>query len=476
MTTPRKPRKPLKPLTPLIRVAGRGMNRRTLLRGMLGGGLVALALPPLEAMLNSNGTALANGSPLPRRMITWFFGNGCALKNTGDPNAGIRFQPDAQGPGYDVTPQLAPLQAAGVIDYCHVLSGFDIKAASQHRRGHHDGCTFFSGYPFIELPADGANYSSKFGGPTVDQVAANAVGGQTFLPSIQLQVSKRIVGSEGPTLQYLSHKGPDQPLPQTANPQEAWNKLFASFTAEDDPATPHRLAALDAVSEDAKALQMRVGAADHQRLEAHLESVAQIRSQIAALAPVCTTPPQPGETNTDIDGNEPIIAVNDVMSSLIALAFSCDITRIASVQFTGSVGFTVFNDLGINMGHHDMTHDALRNEDVDAATIYTMQRFATLLAALRNTIEGDGNLLDNSCVLLGSDASSGLTHGVYDQPCIVAGKGGGVLKYPGVHYRSPNSENSSNILLSVLQTVCPEATEVGGTLGYSNTPVSQIMA
>ena len=82
----------------------------------------------------------------------------------------------------------------------------------------------------------------------------NAVSGQTFLPSIQLQVSKRIVTTEGPTLQYLSHLGPDQPLPQLANPQDAWTKLFASFTAEDDPNTPHRLAALDAVSEDAKAL------------------------------------------------------------------------------------------------------------------------------------------------------------------------------------------------------------------------------
>lgn len=461
---------------PVIRIAGRGMHRRTFLRGAVGGSLVALALPPLEAMLNGNGDALANGTPLPRRVITWFFGNGCALKDLNDPNAGIRFAPNLTGPGYDVTPQLAPLQAAGVLDYCHVLSGFDIKAASEHRRGHHDGCTFFSGFPFIELPADGGNYSSKFGGPTIDQVAATALAGQTFLPSIQLQVSKRIVTTEGPTLQYLSHLGPDQPLPQLANPQDAWTKLFASFTAEDDPNTPHRLAALDAVSEDAKALQLRVGAADHARLEAHLDSVAQIRSQIAALAPVCTTPPQPGETNADIDGNEPLEAVNAVMSDLLALAFSCDITRVASVQFTGSVGFTVFNPLGQNMGHHDMTHDALRNEDVDAATIYTMQRFAYLLAALRNTMEGEGNLLDNSCVLLGSDASSGLTHSVYDQPCIVAGKGGGVLAYPGVHYRSPNSENSANILLSVLRTVCPEASEVGGTLGHTTSDVSAIMA
>ncbi len=459
---------------PIIR--SKGMSRRTMLRGVVGGSTVALALPLLDIMLDDHGEALANGGPLPRRLITWFFGNGCALNITGDVNSGIRFWPNATGAGYDVTPQLAPLAAAGVIDYCSLLSKFDVKAAAQHRRGHHDGCTFFSGFPFIELPADGANYSSKSGGPTIDQVAANEIGGQTFLPSIQLQISKRIISSEGPTLQYLSHKAPDQPLPQTNSPQEAWNKLFASFTPENDPATPHRLAALDAVSEDAKALQQRVGMADRARLEAHLESVAQIRGQIAATAPECAQPPQPGQTNDDIDGKEQLTAVNNVMSDLLALAFSCDITRIASVQFTGSVGFTVFSDLGQNMGHHDMTHAAAQNEAVDATTIYTMERFAYFLAALRNTPEGDQNVLHNSCVLLSSDCSSGLTHSTFDQPVIVAGAGGGALKYPGIHYRSPNSENTSDILLACLKTVCPTATQAGGGLGLSTTPATAILA
>lgn len=459
---------------PIIR--SKGMSRRTMLRGIVGGSVVALALPPLEAMLDQHGEALANGSPMPTRMITWFFGNGCALKTEGNPGSGIRFAPNNQGPGYDVTPQLQPMQNAGVLDYCSVLSNFVVKSGSEGRRGHHDGCTFFSGYPFIELPADGANYSSQSGGPTIDQVAAAEVGGLTFLPSVQLQISKRIVTSEGPTLQYLSHKGPDQPLPQMANPQDAWNKLFASFTPDNDPATPHRLSALDAVAEDAKALQMKVGSADKARLEAHLDSVAQIRSQIAATAPVCDQPPQPNQANNDIDGQEQLVAVNEVMSDLLALAFSCDITRVASIQFSGSVGFTVYSDLGQIMGHHDMTHEAAQNQAVDQACIYTMERFAYLLQALRNTPEGAGNLLDNSVVLMSSDCSSGLTHSTVDQPVIVAGKGGGALTYPGIHYRSGGGENTSDILLACLKALCPEASSVGGGIGQSNTPLSAIMA
>jgi hypothetical protein len=177
-----------------------------------------------------------------------------------------------------------------------------------------------------------------------------------------------------------------------------------------------------------------------------------------------------------MDGQEPLAAVNQVMSDLLALAFACDITRVASVQFTGSVGYTVFNSIGLSQGHHDLTHDASQNEAVDQATIFTMEQFAVLLEALANTTEGDGNVLDNSCILLSSDASSGLTHSVFDQPCIVAGGGGGMLKNPGVHYRSPSGENNSDILLACLQTVCPTATSAGGDIGMSTTPCSAILA
>ncbi|MEM6990445.1 MAG: DUF1552 domain-containing protein [Myxococcota bacterium] len=451
------------------------LSRRTMLRGVAGGSAVALALPALEAMLNTHGDAHADGTELPRRFVTWFFGNGVALNNFTNPGEGTRFAPAMTGPSYELTPQLQPLQ--NVRDYCSILSGFEINAAAEHRRGHHDGVAgFFSGYPFIELPPTGGPYASKFGGPSIDQVAANAIGSETFLPSVQLAISKRVITTEGPTLQYMSHQGPDEPLPQIFDPREAWDRLFGSFTVPDDPEKPTRLSVLDAVSEDVKRLQNRVGANDKMRLEAHLSSVAQLRSQIEAAPPVCTLPPEPGSGNDDVAGDEPMEEVNALMSDLLALAFSCDITRVASIQYTGSVSYAVFHMLGQSMGHHDMTHEGAQNENVDAATIFTIGQFAYLLEALMNADEGGQNLLDNSCLILSSDAASGLTHDVFDQPCIVAGGGGGALVHPGIHYASPNRENNSDILLSCLQTVCPEATSAGGGIGESTTPLSAIQA
>ena len=129
------------------------LSRRTMLRGMIGSAAVALALPPLEAMLNSHGTAFANGDALPRRFMTWFFGNGVRLD---------QWTPKGQGPGYGLTDELAPLK--DVRDYCSILSGFNNKAG-YGRRGHHDGIAgCFSGHPFIEIDPMGAPYASKFGG------------------------------------------------------------------------------------------------------------------------------------------------------------------------------------------------------------------------------------------------------------------------------------------------------------------------
>lgn len=451
------------------------LSRRTMLRGVLGGSAVALALPPLEAMLNANGDALANGDPLPRRLITWFFGNGVALVDPFDGNNnGLRWTPSGEGPDYALSPQLAPLQ--GVKEYVSVVSNLEVRAKHPEVRGHHTGVSgFFSGFPYIKLDPMGANYSSKFGGPSIDQVAASFIGGQTYLPSIQLQISKRIVTSEGPTLQYISHKGPDQPLPAIANPVDAYVKLFQGFVPPDDPTKPLRLNALDAIGEDVKRLQARVGANDRQRLDAHLTAIAQLRKQIDAIAPSCGAPAMPSETNADMDGKEPLENVNKVMSDLLALAFACDITRVASIQFSGSVGYHVFHMLGQSLGHHDISHDAGANDALDAATVKTMESLAYLLGQLKAAPEGDGNLLDNSCVLVGSDCASGLRHSDYNQPCLVAGRGGGALRHPGIHVNA-NSANATDVLLTCLQTVAPEAAEAGGDNGYSNTPFSPLHA
>lgn len=440
------------------------LSRRTLLRGLIGSAAVAVALPPLEAMLNTHGTALADGTPLPRRFMTWFFGNGVRLD---------RWTPSSQGTDYELTEELAPL--ASVKEYLSVLSGFNNRAG-YGRRGHHDGVAgFFSGHPFIEIAANGAPYASKFGGPSIDQVVAQAIGGQTFLPSLEVGVSKRVTTGEGPTLQYISHKGPDEPVPAERNPQAVYNRLFGGFTPPDDPTGKLRVSMLDAVLKDAERLKQRLGAADRNRLDAHMESMYTLEKQIQALPPSCTIPDMPAETNEDVDGKEPLEEVSRAMARLVRMAFTCDITRVASFQQSGSVGWTIYHMTGATTEEHGLSHEPGGQELIHQAVVFNMQCFAYLLEELKNTPEGDGNLLDNSCILLGSDCAEGITHSCFDQPIIVAGRGGGSLRHLG-HYRSPDEQNTSDILLTCLQSVVPSATEVGSAEGYSNTPFADLKA
>ncbi len=436
------------------------LSRRSFLRGVAGGAAAAVALPALEAMFDANGTAHSDGSPLARRFVAFHFGNGVIRS---------KFIPGTEGPDYVLSPLLTPL--ANVKDYCHVLTGFENK----HRQKitHHEGMAgMWSAHPFMHL----GGLNSRFGGPSIDQVAAAAIGGATVFPSLQLGCSKRVSTDEGPTMQFMSHKSSAEPLPPEYSPRAVFQRLFSS-PPPDDPSRPSRVDVLSAVMEDARALKGRIGAADQARLDAHLESVSRIQAQINALPPVCTVPAEPTQENVDVGGLEPMEEVNDLMLDLLVHAFTCDLTRIASYMLVGGVGHTVYHFLGNLEEHHDMSHDPIGSATpLEECIHWNITQFARLCEKLKATPDGAGNLLDSSCLLLGSDCSEGWTHSIDDMCVIVAGGGGGTLRRPGGHLRSKNDRNLTDVLLTCVRTVAPQVTELGSDVMRSTTPVTEIMA
>jgi hypothetical protein len=449
------------------------LGRRSLLKGAG----AALSLPTLDAMLGSHGTAYANGTPFPKRYLVWFFGNGVLRP---------LWTPATTGANWALTPLLQPLVDASkgidVKSYVSVVSGY--RVLTPNLRGHHNGvCALMSGAPFIPLDPMGAGYSSKFSTMSIDQVIADQIAGTTPHKSLQLAISKRYTTGEGPTLQYLSHRGPDSPLPQVTNPATVFNSLFSSFTPKDptDPRDRLRASVLDAVNDDAKRLQKKLGTNDRARVDAHLTAIGEVRAQILALPPVitssCVKPNAPTQTNNDVNGIEPYAAVNKVMSDLLALAFSCDLTRVASYQFTGSVGGQCFKDLSPNDprdNEHALTHDSAAQGQVQDGIKFTMESFAYTLNAMKQSIEGPGNVLDNSCVLCTSDVAQGIDHSIDDYPILVAGKAGGALK-AGVHVRTLLG-NTTDVLLSCMKAVVgPQVTSAGAGQGLSTTPCAGIL-
>jgi hypothetical protein len=447
------------------------ISRRTVLRGILAGGAaVTVGLPMLETMLNNNGTALADGNPIPQRFVTWFFGNGFLLD---------RFVPKATGPNYPLSEQLMPL--APVQDYCNVLTGWNNRC--EKLITHHEGMTIFNGYTF-DQQGQGGLYSVA-GGPTIDQVIADAIeksGAKTTVKSIQIGVSRHLSYMDsGTTMHVLSHRSGAEPLPPEFNPQQVWTNLFGNFVPKNDPSGPLRTSVLDAVRDQTAALKKRLGAKDNQRLDAHLEGLDALQKKIEALPPACMAPMKTDETNPDVDGK--IVQVNQVMSDLIAYAFACDVTRVASVLLVGGAAGTVlwdiFPDPAKAFEHHLNTHNPdpkVQNGAVHDGIVYQMARLSDFLQTLKKTTDPTGgNLLDNTLVYFSSDCSLGLSHSVQNMPIIVAGRGGGYLKPQTIHYAASGG-NPSDVLLTMLRHFDPAAPSVGAGDPMSSTPFMDIVA
>jgi hypothetical protein len=417
------------------------------------------------------------------------WGNGCRLAH---------WVPKATGPSYQLSTELKAL--ANVKDDITVLSGFHNPVAG--RRGHHDGMAgLFSGYPFINLDPMGAPYASKFGGPSIDQQAADLMLAPTMFKSLQIGVTKRHLTNQGPTLETMSHRGPDQPLAMERNPQKLYDKLFTALIPKQDPADPDRALrtlALDAVMHDVKRLRDKVTSSDKQRLEHHLESLFELQKQIMAIPPSCDLPQEPGKLDYNSDGSEPLAAINQVMSKLLAVALGCDLTRVASYMFTAPSGGQQFNTLTpsafpefpnakdySHADQHMVSHISADYEQafMHKATEVCMQNLAETLETLKAQSEGSGNLLDNLCVLIGSDVCEAWVHSENDFPILVAGRAGGRLKSGVGHYRSTKNESITDIGFACLKAVVPDPEKLesygGAGAGYSGettTACSAILA
>lgn len=458
------------------------LKRRTFLRGALGGGVACVALPALDAMMNLEQTAFADGSSSPRRYMSWFFGNGFILD---------RFEPIGAGANWMLNTHMQPLMA--VKDYLNVVTGLTNNA--QDAITHHEGMTVWSGYTMTDI-GQGQGFFSNCAGPTIDALISEALAGQTPISGMHMGVSKAQSPADyGTTMHALSHRGYLQPNQAITNPSAVWQQLFGTFVQPKDD-RELRLHILDSVKGEVSTLKSKLGPADNIRLDAHLDSIAALETKLSTAPPMCMLPPDPMFTNNEAINNEMLSYTHELMSDLICYAFACDLTRVATMLFIEGAAEPSLTEIpGNSNSWHEYSHNVGSwgvGDSFDNGQIYMMQRWAYLLQRMLDTVEIDGtNLLDNSMVLLSSDSSDGSIHSIRRQPMVIAGHGSGYLKYPGIHYQpaplsgnysygnhpGPSSGNTSDVLLSILKAFDPAATWIGEQNGAgSGTPLTDILA
>jgi hypothetical protein len=440
------------------------LPRRTLLRGAAGGAAVTLALPPLEAMFDANGTAYAaDGKPIPRRLGVWFWGNGVRPR---------QWLPRSEGADWIPSDELAPL--APIKEYVSVVSGTGVKL---------DGTVHHVGRAGMLCGAynpSAGTYGSP-DGPSIDQVAAQAWRGKTAFPSLTIGVSMRAKGGVGAVRARggSSWAGPGQSLPAEYSPSALWKRLFANaLPSEGDPerakALAFRKSIIDLVAADARDLQARLGAEDRRRVDHHLAGLRSIESALALPPPTTCAPPKTAPADPAVDlGHELLAERNKLLADLLATALACDLTRAFSYEYMGMQADTIFWQVGATEGCHVMTHDdrgldtklAPQYEKIHGVVLFLMGELRYLLQKLKSIPEGAGNLLDSCCILATSDVNDGTAHSKSDMPILVAGRAGGLRS--GVHYRSKSGESASKVLLTCLRAAGVEAPSFGKGAGLA---------
>jgi hypothetical protein len=440
------------------------LDRRTLLRGAASGVTAALALPPLDAMYNGNGSALAAGVAIPKRLGVFFWGNGVR------PN---KWLPKTVGTAWEMTEELEPF--ANVRSHLSVVSGLDIK----HRgAGHHVGRA-----SMLTGAYDAAKgLYGQVDGPSIDQVAAKAWQGQTPFASLEIGISMTSKAG-GRTRSGTAWSAPNISLPCEFVPKNLFMRLFGA-TAPDQEAREQamRRGILDLVTKDATALRARLGAADKQRLDAHLDGIRAIERALNFRKSGCAAPPAP-DVLVDTLSKEPLDERNKLLADILATALSCDLSRAFSYQYTGMQADTIFWQVGATEGDHVMTHDdrglatvlAPQYENVHKVVVFIMKHFAYFLERLKGIPEGAGNLLDNCCIYATSEVNDGTAHSTSDMPVLIAGHAGGALK-SGIHYRSTTKENATRALLTCMRAVGLAVDAFGTGVGRETASLSGLMA
>src|SRR5262245_28259128 len=397
------------------------LHRRTLLRAAG----VSLALPCLDAFT----PARARGADAqPRRRMV------CICAPLGLHPA--FFFPEKDGKDYELTPYLEVIkdfrsEFTIVSGLCH--------AGQSPGFAHQASASFLTG-------AQNAGRPGFKNSISVDQFAAEHIGGRTRFPSLALS-------GEGAGLSWTRTGAL---VPAATAPSKVFARLFIDGRPDEVKAQVNRLAdgrsILDDVRDQADALRSNLGSDDRERLDEYITSVRDLEKRLArdeawAKTPkpkVSVAPPK------DISNVADLLGRTRLLFDLTHLALQTDSTRLVTIMLGGSTYVPPIP--GVTLGHHDLSHhgkDPGKLAQLKIVEMETLKTVRELVAKLKQTKEAEANLLDRTMVYLGSNLGDGSSHSVKNLPVLLAG--GGFRHGKHLHFDPQNPPPLCNLYVSLLQ-------------------------
>lgn len=435
------------------------LSRRTLLRG----GSVAIGLPFLEAMAGPRRAQAQGLDPRhaigawPKRFLVIFSANGTIAEH---------WMPQGTETVFTLPRILAPFEPWQ--KQMIVLSGIEAvnaKGAATHDK---DMASMLTCMPPVGV---NGRLIGTAGGPSVDQAIAAQIGGSTRFPSLE-------IGVQATQHQYsilinrMCYRAPFQSLPPENDPDQLFTRIFGSPTA--GPVDLARLRAqqksvLDLVLGEYTAVAKKVAADDRQKLDAHLTSLREVEQRMAKIAQTSTTggacgPMKPMSVpGFAMNDNYPMVARAQI--DLLVHALACDVTRVASLQFSTAESGTRFRWMGITDGYHDISHrrDPKSREDLTRIKVWHAEQIAYLLGRMAQVREGSGTLLDHTLILWTNEMGAGDTHSNRDVPNVIFGSAGGYFRTGRWVAATPRTPHN-NLMISLMNAMGIPATTFGNPM------------
>ncbi len=436
-------------------VTGKSLSRRMVLKGIG----TTIALPFLDAMT----PAFARAADAPVRLAWFYVPNGIDMRH---------WTPATEGPLGTLDGILAPMNA--VKDELLVLSNLTTHWGRPLQDGPGDHGRALGSYMTGAQVYKTAGADLKLG-TSADQIAADVIGKDTRLPSLEVGLEEaRQAGNcdSGYSCAYtynLAWRTETQPLPPVSDPRALFERLFGADADEPAAARSRRLAMrqsiLDEVLGATSRLQTTLGGSDRRKLDEYLTSVREIERQVerAAADGAVIEPGMEKPFGIPVEFPDYFRLMTDMM----VLAFKADLTRISTMIVGREGSVRAYPEIGVNDGHHPLTHHQGNMEmlaKVRQINELHAKLFAEFVVKMKNTPEGDSNLLDQSMIVYGSGLSDGNVH-THDQlPTLLAGRGGGFLT-PGRHIVYQRETPVTNLFLTMLHRVGVDPDHIGDSTG-----------
>jgi len=423
------------------------LNRRTMLRGACG---VALGLPFLGAMMPRSSRAQA--AMAPRRIIFEFKANGDDIDQRFTATGETTFQ---------FGEFLAPLEPYRneILLLNGLTKHFDQLPDGEHADAHEQGGSSLAPWPSGagSFPIGGTDQTIGYVlGPSADFVIGDRV--LATEPTVpQRHLVYRVGGQDNNIWNLHSHGGPvgtQNPIAPETNPYDAYARIF-SFNAGDSAAqqaVQRRLAmkqsALDLVLEESDQLKLVVDGADRAKIDQHMTSLRDIERTLqapsAGLSCVAT------DLGMQIDpyDDDNHIQIGNLFYKISALAFACDLTRSINFNWSGNTSNRVYRNLGLDIGHHDISHDSSDAAFVNIRQIHKhlWTQSTTFYDMLKATADVSGTLWDNTLIVHWNELGQGDSHTTSDCLVVLAGGAGGQFRM-GRYIDFANNECYADMLL-----------------------------